>query len=70
MIENKREQFLLAVGEWRVEVNSNMLITNIIGKNAQWLCVSSTSASQFEFIELPIGTGSTQFSPHVNMVVK
>ena len=44
-----------------VFVNSNMLITNIIGKNAQWLCVSSTSASNFEFLELPIGTGSTQF---------
>ena len=29
-------------------VNSNMLITKIIGKNAQWLCVSSTSASKFE----------------------
>ena len=44
-------------------VNSNMLIMNIIGKNAQWLCVSSTSASKFEFLELPIGrgTGSTQF---------
>ena len=44
-----------------VFVNSNMLITNIIGKSAQWLCVSSTSASKFEFLELPIGTGSTQF---------
>ena len=42
-------------------VNSNMLIMNIIGKNAQGLCVSSTSASKFEFLELPIGTGSTQF---------
>ena len=39
-------------------VNSNMLIMNIIGKNAQWLCVSSTSASKFEFLELPIGTGT------------
>ena len=38
-----------------------MLVTKIIGKNAQWLCVSSTSASKFEFLELPIGTGSTQF---------
>ena len=38
-----------------------MLITNIIGKSAQGLCVSSTSASKFEFLELPIGTGSTQF---------
>ena len=44
-----------------VFVNSNMLITKIIGKNAQWLSVSSTSASKFEFLELPIGTGSTQF---------
>ena len=42
-------------------VNSNMLITNIIGKSAQELCVSSTSASKFKFLELPIGTGSTQF---------
>ena len=42
-------------------VNSNMLIMNIIGKNSQWLCVSSTSASKFEFLELPISTGSTQF---------
>ena len=42
-----------------VFVNSNMLITNIIGKSAQWL--SSTSALKFEFLELPIGTGSTQF---------
>ena len=39
-------------------VNSNMLITKIIGKNAQWLCVSSTSASKFVFLELPIGTVS------------
>ena len=44
-----------------VFVNSNMLITKIIGKNAQWLCVSSTSALKFEFLELPIGTGNTQF---------
>ena len=44
-----------------VFINPNMLITNIIGKNAQWLCVSSTSASKFEFFELPIGSGSTQF---------
>ena len=42
-------------------VNSNMPITKIIGKNSHGLCVSSTSASKFEFIELPIGTGSTQF---------
>ena len=27
----------------------------------QGLCVMSTSASKFEFLELPIGTGSTQF---------
>ena len=38
-----------------------MLITNIIGKSAQGLCVLSTSASKFAFLELPIGTGSTQF---------
>ena len=44
-----------------VLVNSSILITNIIGKNAQWLCGSSTLASKFEFLELPIGTGSTQF---------
>ena len=36
-----------------VFVNSNMLIMNIIGKNAQGLCVSSTPASKFEFLELP-----------------
>ena len=36
-----------------VFVNSNMLVTNIIGKNAQGLCVSSTPASKFEFLELP-----------------
>ena len=42
-----------------VFVNSNMLITKIIVENAQWLCVSSTSASKFEFLDLPIGTGST-----------
>ena len=42
-------------------VNSNVLITKIIGKSAQWLCVSSTSASKFAFLELPIDTGSTQF---------
>ena len=40
-------------------VNSNLLITKIIGKSAQELCVSSMSASKFEFLELPIGTGST-----------
>ena len=37
-----------------------MLITKIIGKSAQWLCVSSTSASKFEFLDCPTGTGSTQ----------
>ena len=30
-----------------VFVNSNMLITKVIGKNAQWLSVSSKSASKF-----------------------
>ena len=44
-----------------VFVNSNMLITNIIGKNSLEYVLSSTSASKFEFLELPIGTGSTQF---------
>ena len=42
-----------------VFVNSNMLITKIIDKNFLWLCVSSTSASKFEFLELPISTVST-----------
>ena len=44
-----------------VFVNSNMLITNIIGKNSLEYVLSSTSALKFEFLELPIGTGSTQF---------
>ena len=45
-----------------VFVDSNMLITNIIGKNSlAYVGFSSTSASKIEFLELPIGTDSTQF---------
>ena len=44
-----------------VFVNSNILITNIMGKNSLEYVLSSMSASKFEFLELPIGTGSTQF---------
>ena len=38
-----------------------MLIKNSIGKSALEYVLSSTSASKFEFLELPIGTGNTQF---------
>ena len=46
-------------------INSDVLNTKIIGKSAQGLCVTSTSASKFEFLELPIGTGSTQFESKI-----
>ena len=44
-----------------VFINSNMLITKIISKSALEYVLSSTSASKFEFLEFPLGTGSTQF---------
>ena len=37
-----------------VFVNSNMLVTKIKAKMPSG-CVSSTSASKFEFLELPVG---------------
>ena len=54
-------EFVTFKADLAVFVNSNMRITKIIEKSAQGLCVSSTSASKFEFLELPIGTGSKQF---------
>ena len=44
-----------------VFVNFDMLITNIISIFPNLACVSSTSASKFEFIERLWGTGSTAF---------
>ena len=62
-ITSKRSEYAprTSSSDLAVFVNFDMLITNIINIFPNLACVSSMSASKFEFIKRLWGTGSTTF---------